>query len=298
MKMAVSKRKIQANQKNALKSTGPKTQKGKSVVKWNAITHGLLAQEIIIKKGDGQEDHLEFKSLFTQLHEDLQPVGVLEEMLVERIAICYWRLRRVIRCEIGEIRKELDNIVWMDTNKKIDSFEFDKRFIELDEQRNNIRKTSYGINYLLEELDNIKALFEEVGYVSEDIRQKLIKYFGTDERSLTVSCLFVEKLYQQNMLETELKINNENKALPNKEKMFIVGLFDEQQKKLEKVKKLLHENEHNEIDAKWESLYLPSREAVDKILRYETTLERQLYRAIKQLELLQKKREYDFGFVS
>lgn len=41
-----------------------------------------------------------------------QPVGVLEEMLVEKIAVCYWRLRRVLRCEIGEIRKELDTASW------------------------------------------------------------------------------------------------------------------------------------------------------------------------------------------
>ena len=27
-------------------------------------------------------------------------------MLVEKIAVCYWRLRRAIRCEVGEIRRD------------------------------------------------------------------------------------------------------------------------------------------------------------------------------------------------
>ena len=35
---------------------------------------------------------------------------------------------------------------------------------------------------------------------------------------------------------------------------------------------------------------LPSVEKLDKILRYETTLERQLYRAMNQLERLQRRR--------
>ena len=35
---------------------------------------------------------------------------------------------------------------------------------------------------------------------------------------------------------------------------------------------------------------LPSAETLDKILRYETTLERQLYRAMNQLERLQRRR--------
>jgi hypothetical protein len=35
-------------------------------------------------------------------------------MLVERIAVCYWRLRRVLRCEVGEIRQRLDTARWQE----------------------------------------------------------------------------------------------------------------------------------------------------------------------------------------
>ena len=40
-------------------------------------------------------------------------------------------------------------------------------------------------------------------------------------------------------------------------------------------------------------LSLPPKEAVDKILRYETAIERQLYRAINELERLQRRRRGD-----
>ena len=296
MKMAVSKRKIQANQKNALKSTGPKTQKGKSVVKWNAIKHGLLAQEIIIKKGDGQEDHLEFKSLFTQLHEDLQPVGFLEEMLVERIAICYWRLRRVIRCENGEIRRVLDNISWNDSINKIEKFKFEKKYIQLDSSKNFMLNNSIGIDFLLTELDNIRFLIEDAGYLTEEAKEKLYKYFGSDDGGITFLCYLADNLSKE--IDDDIQQKKQKRTTPEKSKEVMLGFIDDHKKKLTELKQCLEENENNELDAKWESVHLPSKEAVDKILRYETTLERQLYRAIKQLELLQKKREYDFGFVS
>ncbi|MHC4426553.1 MAG: hypothetical protein ACYSYV_10700, partial [Planctomycetota bacterium] len=42
------------------------------------------------------------------LKTQLAPEGTLEEMLVEKIAVAYWRLRRAYRYEVGLIRSELD----------------------------------------------------------------------------------------------------------------------------------------------------------------------------------------------
>ena len=41
-----------ANRRNARKSTGPKTQKGKAVVRLNALKHGLLPQEVLLPNED------------------------------------------------------------------------------------------------------------------------------------------------------------------------------------------------------------------------------------------------------
>jgi hypothetical protein len=49
-----SQRKIEANRRNAQKSTGPKTQEGKDKVKLNALTHGLTAQTVSLPHGDIQ----------------------------------------------------------------------------------------------------------------------------------------------------------------------------------------------------------------------------------------------------
>src|SRR4030067_1215982 len=100
--------KLKANKKNALKSTGPKTPEGKAVVKHNALKHGLLAKEVVITIGEGAEDQHEFEDLLSDLNTQLKPEGTLEGMLVEKIAACWWRLRRAYKCEVGLIREQLD----------------------------------------------------------------------------------------------------------------------------------------------------------------------------------------------
>ena len=50
-----------------------------------------------------------------------------------------------------------------------------------------------------------------------------------------------------------------------------------------------------ELEAKQLRFSLPPKEAVDKILRYETAIGRQLYRAMNQLERLQRRRLGDIA---
>ena len=97
-----SQRKIEANRRNALHSTGPKTERGKRAVSRNAIKHGLLARGAVITQGRGAENLEEFEKLLVAFREDYQPVGINEELFVERIAICHWRQARVLRCEVGK----------------------------------------------------------------------------------------------------------------------------------------------------------------------------------------------------
>jgi len=42
----VSQRKLRANRQNALKSTGPKTRRGKAYGRRNALKHGLFAKDL------------------------------------------------------------------------------------------------------------------------------------------------------------------------------------------------------------------------------------------------------------
>jgi hypothetical protein len=92
-----SNKKAEANRRNALKSTGPKTSEGKDVVRHNALKHGLLSREVLLPGEDGDA----LRELAEGLRAELQPMGELENLLVDRITSLLWRLRRLGRVEAG-----------------------------------------------------------------------------------------------------------------------------------------------------------------------------------------------------
>ena len=108
--MTVSEKQMLANQQNALRSTGPKTDQGKALASRNSLKHGLLAEEVVITAGEGAEDKQQFSDLLTDLVTHFSPVGPLEEILVEKIAAAYWRQRRASRYEVGILRQKLDTM--------------------------------------------------------------------------------------------------------------------------------------------------------------------------------------------
>jgi len=95
--MPSSQKQIVANRQNALKSTGPKSVQGKITSKQNAITHGLLAKEILLASETSEESRVEYKQLLENLQQSFEPVGSIEEMLVELVAVAYWRLASGVR---------------------------------------------------------------------------------------------------------------------------------------------------------------------------------------------------------
>lgn len=95
-----SEAKIEANRRNAQKSTGPKTQRGKERARLNALRHGLTAKQLMAE----DEDFGHFARFNAELRETLAPGDAVEEQLVECIAVSTWRLRRLWRAEVGAIR--------------------------------------------------------------------------------------------------------------------------------------------------------------------------------------------------
>jgi hypothetical protein len=96
---------LEANRRNAKRSTGPRTERGRHIAKFNAVTLGLFAKHVVIPVFDGYNAEEDFQSLLDGLHQDFQPTGFYEEWLVVKIAECMWRLRRATRCESGAVRE-------------------------------------------------------------------------------------------------------------------------------------------------------------------------------------------------
>lgn len=91
--MSTSERKSKANRRNAQKSTGPKTARGKNLVRLNAVKTGIYAAAQILPS----EDHQQHQRLIEQLREELQPQGLMEEFLFAQIARAFLKIERVSR---------------------------------------------------------------------------------------------------------------------------------------------------------------------------------------------------------
>jgi hypothetical protein len=99
-----SLRQITTNRRNAVKSTGPKSEEGKQVSRCNAVRHGLTAETVIGALEDA-EDYQAFEAAITA---DYDAQSAVERELVLRLASILWRLRRATTIETGlfEIQAE------------------------------------------------------------------------------------------------------------------------------------------------------------------------------------------------
>jgi hypothetical protein len=92
-----SYRQIEANRRNALKSTGPKTEAGKHSSRCNAVRHGLTAETVI----GALEDAEDYKAFEATIIADYDAQSAVERELVLRLASILWRLRRATTMETG-----------------------------------------------------------------------------------------------------------------------------------------------------------------------------------------------------
>jgi hypothetical protein len=98
-------RQIEANRRNALRSTGPKTEQGKRQSRRNAVRHGLTAETVIAALED-IEDYRAFEGAITA---DYDAQTAVERELVLRLASLLWRIRRAtaIETDLLQIQAEI-----------------------------------------------------------------------------------------------------------------------------------------------------------------------------------------------
>lgn len=91
-----------ANRKNALLSTGPKSEEGKAIASNNAIKHGILTNKVYVQ----EESQEEFFQLRESFYLEFQPRGDLELFLLDRVISCAWRLALITQVEAERFSTE------------------------------------------------------------------------------------------------------------------------------------------------------------------------------------------------
>src|SRR3954454_21758451 len=88
---------IEANRRNARRSTGPTSEQGKLRSRRNAVRHGLTA-ETVIAALENAEDYTAFEAAVIA---DYDAQSAVERELVLRLASLLWRIRRATSMETG-----------------------------------------------------------------------------------------------------------------------------------------------------------------------------------------------------
>jgi hypothetical protein len=95
---------IEANRKNAQKSTGPTSDPGKEAVRFNALKSGIDAASIIIPG----EDPDQFSKLAGEFTDTWQPADASERELVDHLIEDAWRIRRLRAAETQVWAKSIE----------------------------------------------------------------------------------------------------------------------------------------------------------------------------------------------
>jgi len=93
--LALTQRRLEANRRNAARSTGPRTAKGKARVTRNAIKHGFFADSA---RWTAQQ-HRDFAETFVGLCDDFKPQSEREQICVAVIADSFVRMAAMWRYE-------------------------------------------------------------------------------------------------------------------------------------------------------------------------------------------------------
>jgi hypothetical protein len=99
-----------ANRANANRSTGPVTKEGKRRSSMNSLKHGLSANSVVI---DGEEP-ADFEALHRSLIKAFDPQPGIEDELVCRLVVLFWRLRRIPVFEANFLRRLHTEIIYRD----------------------------------------------------------------------------------------------------------------------------------------------------------------------------------------
>ena len=86
---------IEANRRNARSSTGPRTDQGKAVSRFNALKTGIDARSHVIPG----EDPSVLETLALDYYERFQPAAPEQRYLVHAIISAEWQLRRLRKTE-------------------------------------------------------------------------------------------------------------------------------------------------------------------------------------------------------
>lgn len=288
--------KTAANRRNATRSTGPRTPEGKALTAKNATRHGVLSALAVVP---GLEKAADWEAHRGGVLAALAPVGPLETLLAERVALGAWRLLRVARYEREAVAVSLETV---------EASVAESLALEAE-------------GYAKKEDHHPRALRAALREAEEGLRERTRFYASLPRRGETkpLSQDEAEEVLEATWRLTE-DVDLEGlvvEGLPEGETVtdfgeWSVGLFRRtlealaaaagttaaalMEEDLDRLRTKVQEAREEEREARGRvdrlrrSRTLPEEGVLDKVARYESHLERSLFRTLHELQRLQATR--------
>jgi hypothetical protein len=295
----------EANRRNALHSTGPKTLEGTERCKMNALRHGLRAVQVVAP-GENPED---WQAHRDALVNDLDPVGAMELALAEIVAAKLWRLGRVLAYEADLITNAQTEDELMHVHERIYQREFTTPPTRADiptrddvaSARTALEAADTKLTEQTEALDQLQALDamgDDEVFPSPALYERLCAEFSPSENDLQglfegAAMILFRARHAKQMILICCKGKGELDELQ-------VTLAAQWASQLEQLQRDVNNRqaEHESLARRYEhalerrrvAAVLPEAKDIDRIQRYESHLERGLHRDLDRLHQLKEAR--------
>lgn len=266
---------------STLLGCGPATREGKEIVKYNASKSGLWDKRIVIRAlGESQE---EFERLREAMRRDLNPIGQVEEDLVEQLIELSWKKKRSWRAESAYVVEQLIEVERSFTQQLHSLGEERQNLVQsmsrLEEAIKSIELAAVQEPTVWTELDKLswdfmldwivprcdKKVQEELhnSTTPEQLRDILKQKVGWDDAAIVGG---LQKVYGELLVASGEKLRNLDEQIEQARQAFEIAK---------------------------EKACIPTPEVVEKIERHLGPMEK---RYVKTLELLVKLQAIRLGF--
>lgn len=280
IKKRVTTKQRAANRANSGKSRGPKTQLGKAKSSMNAAKHMILARVSPAHMKELRENPAEFEKLRQSLVRAFRPEDEFQSVLVDDMAGIRWRLARLRRAEAGILAAQRQE------------FRLDHELREArqragagaDAVLKTLVQRLYGLggsadsSIDCEEVVGVLRLIRitvELGRFRED--RNLVNLVYGKEKGLE-ACVVVD-LFEKCCAHPASGRSEKQDA----ERRRLLEKLDAHIEHFQKLGQLFAARDSEVTPCREEAQLMPKQEDLDKVVRYETHLERQFERKLQQL---------------
>jgi hypothetical protein len=290
----------EANRRNALQSTGPKTEEGMEAARFNALRHGLRSLQTVVP-GEAPE---EWESHRAAVVIDLKPEGAVELALAETVATKLWRLGRVVRFEADVIGNAQHAEELAHTHEKSHIRSYGGPARTDIPTRKDVQGAKQEAETAKEKMTDHEAALQTLEALSEMKDEDLIEdwsIYDPLKQDLRLGDKDLEKLFKdedepfaarhvRTMLKKRGTVDEVASAMIAHWRDKKIPELRVKAAKAEKGYKALCRRYKAALERRRRASGLPREEDLDKIQRYEAHLERGLHKALERLQARQEAR--------